>query len=159
MRMFDSVLFPAPFSPSSACTSPAAASKSTESFASTPGKRFVMPRIETAGETPEAPASLPAGTEIGARCPTGLGWRDFGDGPDYSLHQRLDGVQVLDGEPLAGWDHQLAALVIEGACELEELAALDRLLPGQDRRFRLRGDPGAERRELREAVLDRSVVE
>ncbi len=46
--MFESVLLPAPFSPSSACTSPAAASKSTASFASTPGKRFVIPRIATA---------------------------------------------------------------------------------------------------------------
>ena len=43
--MFESVLLPAPFSPSSACTSPAAASKSTASFASTPGKRFVIPRM------------------------------------------------------------------------------------------------------------------
>ena len=48
VRMCDSVVLPAPFSPSSACTSPAAASKSTRSFATTPGNRFVMPRIETA---------------------------------------------------------------------------------------------------------------
>ena len=47
--MFESVLLPAPFSPSSACTSPTSASKSTWSFASTPGKRLVMPRIVTAG--------------------------------------------------------------------------------------------------------------
>ena len=47
--MFERVLFPAPFSPSSACTSPTAASKSTASFASTPGKRLVIPRIATAG--------------------------------------------------------------------------------------------------------------
>ena len=53
--MFESVLLPAPFSPSSAWTSPTAASKSTASFASTPGKRFVMPRIATAGAV-EAPA-------------------------------------------------------------------------------------------------------
>ena len=46
--MFESVLFPAPFSPSSACTSPTAASKSTASFATTPGNRFVIPRIATA---------------------------------------------------------------------------------------------------------------
>src|SRR4051812_41211021 len=53
--MFESVLLPAPFSPSSACTSPAAASKSTWSFATTPGNRFVIPRIETAGGAPSAP--------------------------------------------------------------------------------------------------------
>ena len=46
--MFESVLFPAPFSPSSACTSPTAASKSTASFATTPGNRFVIPRMATA---------------------------------------------------------------------------------------------------------------
>ena len=37
VRMFESVDLPAPFSPSSACTSPSAASKSTPSFATTPG--------------------------------------------------------------------------------------------------------------------------
>src|SRR5437763_10570445 len=42
--MFISVDLPAPFSPSSACTSPSRRSKSTWSFASTPGNRFVMPR-------------------------------------------------------------------------------------------------------------------
>ena len=56
--MFESVLLPAPFSPSSACTSPAAASKSTASFATTPGKRFVIPRMATAGEAPGVPAPL-----------------------------------------------------------------------------------------------------
>ena len=56
--MFDSVLLPAPFSPSSACTSPARASKSTPSFATTPGKRFVIPRIATAGGAPPAPLPL-----------------------------------------------------------------------------------------------------
>src|SRR5204863_414932 len=55
--MFESVLLPAPFSPSSACTSPAAASNSTPSFASTPGKRFVIRRIETAED---GGAPLPA---------------------------------------------------------------------------------------------------
>ena len=53
--MFESVLLPAPFSPSSACTSPTFASKSTPSFATTPGKRFVMPYIATAGGAPLAP--------------------------------------------------------------------------------------------------------
>jgi hypothetical protein len=48
--MFDSVVLPAPFSPSRACTSPAAASKSMWSFATTAGKRFVIPRRATAAE-------------------------------------------------------------------------------------------------------------
>ena len=42
-----SVLLPAPFSPRSVCTSPARTSKSTRSLASTPGNRFVMPRISS----------------------------------------------------------------------------------------------------------------
>src|SRR4051794_23878846 len=41
--MFISVDLPAPFSPSSACTSPRFSSKWTWSLATTPGKRFVMP--------------------------------------------------------------------------------------------------------------------
>src|SRR5438067_12317326 len=55
--MLERVLLPAPFSPRSACTSPAAASESTPSFARTPGKRFVIPRIATAGGggAPSAP--------------------------------------------------------------------------------------------------------
>src|SRR5262245_28920338 len=45
-----SVDLPAPFSPSSAWTSPRRRSKSTWSLATTPGKRFVMPRSSrTAG--------------------------------------------------------------------------------------------------------------
>src|SRR3954451_11540619 len=45
--MFISVDLPAPFSPSSACTSPSRRSKSTSSFATIPGKRFVMWRISS----------------------------------------------------------------------------------------------------------------
>ena len=44
-----SVLLPAPFSPKSACTSPARTSKSTSSLATTPGNLFVMPRISSNG--------------------------------------------------------------------------------------------------------------
>src|SRR5437868_15346848 len=40
--MFIRVDLPAPFSPSRACTSPRASSKSTPSFATTPGNRFVI---------------------------------------------------------------------------------------------------------------------
>ena len=67
--MFESVLLPAPFSPSSACTSPAAATKSTASFASTPGKRFVIPRISTAGEAPVGPAPLSRELDSGPVAP------------------------------------------------------------------------------------------
>src|SRR5438105_15748155 len=126
--MFERVLFPAPFSPSNACTSPGSASKPTESFASTPGKRLVIPRIETAGEAPGSPAPLPVSV-VGAGCPTGLARRrNVGDGPDDSLDEPLHRIQVLDPEALALRDHQLAALVVERAGELVEVAALDRLL-------------------------------
>ena len=54
--MFESVLLPAPFSPRSACTSPTAASKSTPSFATTPGKRLEIPRISTAKAAPDGAA-------------------------------------------------------------------------------------------------------
>src|SRR5262245_25449596 len=43
-----SVVFPVPFSPSSAWISPAASWKSTCSLAVTPGKRLVIPRISSA---------------------------------------------------------------------------------------------------------------
>ena len=48
-RMFIRVDFPAPFSPRSAWTSPGRTSRSIPSFATTPGYRFVMPRISSAG--------------------------------------------------------------------------------------------------------------
>jgi hypothetical protein len=71
--MFESVVFPAPFSPSRACTSPTAASNVTSSLASTPGKRFVMPRMRTAGagEAPGDPAPLSCDAVAGVASPTG----------------------------------------------------------------------------------------
>src|SRR5919109_428951 len=50
--MFMSVDLPAPFSPRSACTSPLASSKSTWSFATTPGNRFVIPFSSRRGASP-----------------------------------------------------------------------------------------------------------
>ena len=47
VRTLESVDFPAPFSPSKACTSPARASKSTPSLATTPGNRLTMPFMVT----------------------------------------------------------------------------------------------------------------
>src|SRR5919202_3556241 len=49
--MFISVDLPAPFSPSSACTSPRRRSKSTWSLARTPGKVFVIPRSSSTGRS------------------------------------------------------------------------------------------------------------
>src|SRR5438067_13284172 len=49
-RILPNVLFPAPFSPQIACTSPGATSKLTSSSATAPGKRLVMPVKRIAGD-------------------------------------------------------------------------------------------------------------
>src|SRR5215218_2298852 len=103
VRMFESVLLPAPFSPSSACTSPAAASKSTPSFATTPGNDFEIPRIETAGERGCSPA---------ADNPLALG------AADNALDEPVHPVQIPHAKPLALRDAQLAALVVQRPAEL-----------------------------------------
>ena len=59
-----SVLLPAPFSPKRVCTSPARTSKSTRSLATTPGKRFVIPRSSSRGVAP--PAARDAFPGVGA---------------------------------------------------------------------------------------------
>src|SRR6478736_6627521 len=149
--MFESVLLPAPFSPSSAWTSPAAASKSTASLATTPGKRFVIPRIATAASRGAAVA-----TESCVNLLSGSYLRDrTDDPPDEPLHR----VQVFDRQALSFRDHQLALLVVERTGELVELAAHDVALPGRDLRPRLRRHLRPELRQLGEAVLDRPVVE
>src|SRR4030042_2465134 len=48
-RIFMRVDFPAPFSPTTACTSPLPTAKLTPRRACTPGKAFAMPRISRAG--------------------------------------------------------------------------------------------------------------
>src|SRR6478736_869062 len=51
--MFIRVDLPAPFSPSSACTSPSSSSKWTWSLARTPGNCFVIPRSSRTGVVPD----------------------------------------------------------------------------------------------------------
>src|SRR5215831_2922332 len=138
--MFERVVLPAPFSPSNACTSPAAASKLTPSFATTPGKCFVIPTMRTAGggEAPAVPAPLAFTTPTGAGSPTELGGRDLGDRADHALDEPLHPVQLRDREAFPGRDHQLALLVVERALELVELARDDGLLPGEDQLSRRR---------------------
>src|SRR5919199_1058350 len=109
--MFESVLFPAPFSPSRACTSPTAASKSTRSFASTPGNRFVIPRSATA---------VPVGTAV-AEATVSVVALPLG-ATDDSLHEPVHRVALLHGHHMALRDAQLAALVVEGAGERRKLA-------------------------------------
>src|SRR3954447_25627224 len=146
--MFDRVVLPAPFSPSSACTSPAAASKSTWSFASTAGKRFVIPRSATAGAegtSGETVASPPGVLAPGAT--------------DHAPNEPVHRVQVLDRQPLPLRDAELALLVVERARELVELALDKCLLLGRDRLLGLRADLRAVGREADEAVLEAPVVE
>src|SRR5213592_3589494 len=67
--MFISVDFPAPFSPSRACTSPSRRSKSTWSSASTPGNRFVMPRSSRTAGASIRRDSMRLETTSGAEAP------------------------------------------------------------------------------------------
>src|SRR6476646_7927072 len=143
--MFESVDLPAPFSPRSACTSPSAASKSTPSFATTPGNRFVMPRSETA-------AVMERVSGRGARAPPtseALALR----ASDDALDEPVDRVELLHGQVLALLYPQLAALVVDRPVELVPLAGLDLLLLLGDQRLRGRRDALAVRGELREPVL------
>src|SRR6187431_258843 len=60
--MFMRVDLPAPFSPSRACTSPLRRSKSTPSFATTPGNRLVMPLSSRRGASAMDGRSVRGGT-------------------------------------------------------------------------------------------------
>src|SRR3989442_1478500 len=157
--MFESVVLPAPFSPRSACTSPTAASKSTPSFATTPGNRFVIPSIRTAApcETAvlEGCALIPGASQL-ARGEAGrLSLR----AADHALDEPVHRVQILNRQPLAGRDAHLARLVGERPRELVELPRDDRGALGLDRGPRLGRDAGPERGDVGEVVLDRPVVE
>src|SRR6188474_2817765 len=145
--MLDSVVLPAPFSPRRACTSPSAASKSTWSFATTAGNRFVIPRSATAEEEGgEARASPPSALlALGAT--------------DDALDEPGHAVQVLDGHALALRDPQLARLVVERARELVERAVDQRRLLGSDCRLRLRSDLRTVRSEPDHPVFEVAVVE
>src|SRR4029450_8442999 len=111
--MFERVVFPAPFSPRRACTPPLAASKSVRSFATTPGKRFVMPRIRTAGtpEAPAEPAPLPSDCSRrgGPASSTLLALRASDHAPD----EPVDRVQLFDRQLLAFRHAELPLLVVQ----------------------------------------------
>src|SRR5262249_12487817 len=149
--MFESVVLPAPFSPSSACTSPAAASKSTLSFATTPGKRFVTPRSATA-------VSI-AGVTGGEALSTSPPERSAFGTADHALHEPVHRVQLLDRELLTLLDAQHALLVVQRTRELVELVAEQRSLLCGDRPSRLRGHFLAVRCEPDEMVVEAAVVE
>src|SRR4051812_39046421 len=107
--MFESVDLPAPFSPSSACTSPAAASKSTPSFATTPGNRLVMPLSSTAAGMKKRRARSDPRPPVG-----GLALR----APDDALHEVVHRHQVAVARAVARPDTELALLVVDRPGEL-----------------------------------------
>src|SRR5438445_2090416 len=78
---------------------------------------------------------------------------------DDSLDEPVDRVELLDGQPRALRDAQLAGLVVERTLERLELAAHHLRPRRRDHRLRLRGDLRAVRRELHESVLQRAVIE
>src|SRR4051812_23464831 len=61
--MLISVVFPAPFSPRSACASPARRVRSTRSLATTPGKRLVMPFSSSSGGSTDGSRGDPSRSE------------------------------------------------------------------------------------------------
>src|ERR1700751_3082597 len=105
---FESVVLPAPFSPSRACTSPAAASKSTPSFATTPGKRFVIPRSLTAGGVLACSGIHRRGgagpRPAGGRLPLGA--------PEPPFDEPVHRVELLHAQLLAFLEAELALLVV-----------------------------------------------
>src|SRR5882724_264380 len=148
--MFESVVFPAPFSPSRACTSPSAASKSTWSFATTAGNRFVIPRKATAagmvgGSGGEAWTSPPTESALGAA--------------DHAFDEPVHRVEVLDRQALPFRDTQLALLVVERTCELVERAVDQSFLLLRNRSLRLGRHLWPVRSQADHAVLEGAVVE
>src|SRR5690242_1392023 len=111
-----SVDFPAPFSPMSACTSPALSRKSTLSRARTPGKRIVMPRISTTG------AAL-IGTDIALSDPLGgtTAPEPVGQPGSGAVAQHSFSTLRCRGSVLAGGERSLGLLLVECAVHGEVL--------------------------------------
>src|SRR5438477_3496170 len=96
--MLESVDFPAPFSPSSACTSPSAGSESTPSFAMTPGNRFTIPCSATAAGTGSASQTgRRAGSDPARRGPRPLALR----APEDTLDEPVHGIELANRGALA----------------------------------------------------------
>src|SRR5215212_11892289 len=145
VRMLDSVVLPAPFSPRSAWTSPRAASKSTWSLATTAGKRLVTPRNSIAGREGGAEAPPSGLSALGAT--------------DDALDEPVHRVQVLDSHALALGDAELPLLVVERSREFVERALDQSVLLLRDGRLGLRADLRPVRGEADHAILDVAVVE
>src|SRR5439155_11589853 len=99
--MLERVVLPAPFSPRSACTPPTLASKSTPSFATTPGNRFVIPSILTAAPSGAAVIVGSAVISAASRLARGEAGRLARRLAEHALDEPVHPVEVLDGQPLA----------------------------------------------------------
>src|SRR5215217_5225709 len=101
--------FPAPFSPTRACTSPGCSSKETSSRASTPGNRFVTRRTSRIGECRSIVLVPPLVGLVQTLLSVLLGIHVILD--DDLLRYRLPGQELLDGvesqrtEARVGLDH------------------------------------------------------
>src|SRR5215216_4267937 len=101
--------FPAPFSPTRACTSPGCSSRETSSRASTPGNRFVTRRTSRIGECRSIVLVPPLVGLVQTLLSVLLGIHVILD--DDLLRYRLPGQELLDGvesqrtEARVGLDH------------------------------------------------------
>src|SRR3972149_4154957 len=105
--MFINVDLPAPFSPSSASTSPGAMARSTPASATTPGKVLTIPRSSTRGWRIRL-----------------LRRRRL---PFDALQQPVEAQDLLERHDLAGWQALLAALIAQGSLKHLERAVHDAL--------------------------------
>src|SRR4029453_10808560 len=113
-RMLHSVVFPAPFSPRSACTSPWRNSRSTSRNAQTPSKLFETWRAETAGtSTPAASPSSGSAVDAG-----------------HTLDGPVDQVGLLVVEALALLQ-AFRALVVDDRSRVGVECAVEQLGPEQ----------------------------
>src|SRR5690348_6207973 len=124
-----SVVLPAPFSPSSAWTSPRPTSRSTASLARRSPNRLVMARIRTAGTPPSATGSLVAIRPGGSRSPNARVPTRSGGGGGRGLGGRAGRLRLVDVHPQqAGLDVRLRLghLVDEGLRDATGDAGVDR---------------------------------
>src|SRR5207244_12551238 len=94
------------------------------SLVSTPGKRFVIPRMATAGACPAVTTS--------ALMATGSAAFRAADDP---LHEPVDRVQIAHAPLRAGWDLDCARLVLQRTLEFVGASALERIHLGVDLRL------------------------
>src|SRR5579883_1530295 len=129
-RIFIRVLFPAPFSPQTACTSPAGAASDTSRSARTPPKFLAMCRISSRGDSAVAGAPLSRSARFGSGLMGGSIRQGHGivdlprdlDEPDRRVEVPADRV-LLEGLDL-GDGHSRRAKVPQGVLDQPTAQAL-----------------------------------